>query len=136
MASTVLIDAGSLVALIRKKDVHHEWAKAQGASLPFPWSTCEAVISEAFHLLDGMDGRILREYIRRGALSSRFDFQPHAKAIVGLMEKYADIPMSFADACLVRMTEIDPGLVVFTTDSDFKIYRRNGRQVIPLIAPF
>ena len=55
--------------------------------------------------------------------------------VLDLLEKYADIPMSIADACLVRLTEILPDPLLLTTDSDFKIYRRLGRRVIPTRMP-
>lgn len=64
-----------------------------------------------------------------------FSYEEEKPAIRKMLEKYADVPMSFADACLVRMSELYPDSVVFTLDSDFKIYRRNGRQPIPLIFP-
>ena len=55
--------------------------------------------------------------------------------ILQLMDRYASVPMSFADACLVQMSEMWPECTVFTTDSDFRIYRRHRRQVIPLLIP-
>ena len=64
-----------------------------------------------------------------------FNLEDEKHAVRRLLEKYADVPMSFADACLVRMTELYPDSTVFTTDSDFKIYRKHGRQPIPLIFP-
>jgi len=67
---------------------------------------------------------------------ARFTAAEHIVAIIALMEKYADIPMSFADASLVRMSEIHGKARVMTCDSDFSIYRKNGRQSIPLIAPW
>jgi hypothetical protein len=57
------------------------------------------------------------------------------ESIRRLMEKYSNIPMSLADACLVRMTEILPDPILLTTDSDFRTYRRLGRQVIPCAMP-
>ena len=51
------------------------------------------------------------------------------------MAKYHDIPMSLADACLVRMAELLPDPVVLTTDSDFAVYRRFGRRVVPYLSP-
>jgi predicted nucleic acid-binding protein len=56
-------------------------------------------------------------------------------AVLKLLEKYADVPMSFADACLVRMTETLNSPMLLTTDADFRIYRRHGRQVIPCVLP-
>lgn len=64
-----------------------------------------------------------------------FAFEDEKQSVKRLLEKYADVPMSFADACLVRMSELYPDSAVFTTDNDFTIYRRNGRQQIPLIFP-
>jgi predicted nucleic acid-binding protein len=91
------------------------------------------VFSEAFHLLDSTDA--LAMLIRRGAVASVFNSGDAVGALLALMEKYADVPMSFADACLVRMTEILSDPVVLTTDSDFRIYRRHGRQVVPCVMP-
>ena len=51
------------------------------------------------------------------------------------MQKYGDVPMSLADACLVRMTEILSNSLVLTTDAHFRIYRRHSRQVIPCAMP-
>jgi uncharacterized protein len=62
-------------------------------------------------------------------------FKIRAAALRRLMTRYATVPMSLADSCLVRMSEIYPKSHVFTLDSDFRIYRRNGRQMIPTIAP-
>jgi predicted nucleic acid-binding protein len=55
--------------------------------------------------------------------------------VVGLMEKYADVPMSLADACLVRMTEALADPVLLTTDTDFRVYRRHSRQTVPCVLP-
>lgn len=71
-----------------------------------------------------------------GLIRSAFDFQQQAVAVWKLLDKYADTPMDFADACLVRMTEILPEPKVWTTDSDFLVYRRHGRTSIPLLAPW
>jgi hypothetical protein len=51
------------------------------------------------------------------------------------MRRYASVPMSLADACLVRMSELDPAARILTLDSDFLVYRRSGRQVVPTIMP-
>jgi predicted nucleic acid-binding protein len=57
-------------------------------------------------------------------------------AIRALLDRYADRPMDFADACVVRLAEMYPEAAVCTTDSDFSFYRKNGREIIPLVAPF
>ena len=58
------------------------------------------------------------------------------RATRALVGRYASVPMSLADACLVRMTELLPGATVITLDRDFAVYRRHGRQVVPLLSPF
>jgi predicted nucleic acid-binding protein len=135
MAASALVDAGFLVALLSRRDTHHEWAVVQADGLPLPWITCEAVLSEAFQLLGpaGIGG--LAALLRRGALVSRYGFIDDMDSVLKLMQKYAEVPMSFADACLVRMTETLNDPVVLSTDGDFRIYRRHGRQVIPCMLP-
>ena len=71
-----------------------------------------------------------------GLFRVAFDFNREQAAIRNLLARYADLPMSFADACLVRMNELHPESEIWTLDLDFKIYRRNGRSSIPLISPF
>jgi uncharacterized protein len=73
--------------------------------------------------------------LRRRALVLSFDLGAELEPVLTLMDKYADVPMSLADACLVRMSETLPDPAVLTTDSDFKIYRRHSRQVVPCLLP-
>ncbi|MES2563170.1 MAG: type II toxin-antitoxin system VapC family toxin, partial [Pseudomonadota bacterium] len=117
---------------------HHGWMRAQLAAKPAPLVTCEAVLSEAFFLLQGVSGgrEALSGLIERGLLEVRFDFQDEREATMRLLRKYADTPMSFADACLVRMSELHRSSHVLTLDHDFTAYRRNGRERIPLMAPW
>ena len=56
-------------------------------------------------------------------------------ALQGLIRKFANVPMSLADACLVRMTELDAQSAIVTLDSDFRVYRRNRRRIVPTIMP-
>jgi predicted nucleic acid-binding protein len=135
MATNALVDAGFLVALLSRRDANHRWAAAQAPHLPPPWMTCEAVISETSHLLGGRGTGSLASLLRRGALVCGYNFADDVNAVLKLLEKYADVPMSFADACLVRMTETLNSPVLLTTDADFRIYRRHGRQVIPCLLP-
>jgi len=140
MARRVLVDAGPIAALLDRRDVHHEWAKQQIAQMRHPLVTCEAVLSEAFFLLApiraGMDSLsgLLRDQLVR--VDSDFSFYEHVNEILNNIKRYNDVPMSFADACLVRMTEIERDSLIFTTDRDFLMYRRNRRERIPLIGPF
>ena len=135
MAATVLVDAGFLVALISRRDSNHIWAVAQARRLAPPWTTCEAVLSEAIHLLGARGAASLTALLHRGSVVCRFQFAEDVEAVLRLLDKYADVPISFADAWLVRMAETLNAPVVLTTDADFRIYRRHGRQAIPCVLP-
>jgi predicted nucleic acid-binding protein len=135
MATSIVVDAGFLVALLSRPDQHHEWAAAQSARFPPPWRTCESVLSEAFHLLGARGGPGLAELLRRRALIVGFDLSGEVERVLRLLQKYADVPMSLADACLVRMTEALGDPLLLTTDEDFRVYRRHGRQVVPFVMP-
>jgi len=135
MARNVLVDAGFVVALLSSRDAHHEWAVTQASEMPPPWSTCEAVLSEAFHLLGERGAPNLSAVLRRRALLIAFTLAENVEPVVKLIEKYSNVPMGFADACLVRMTETLAAPVVLTTDEDFRVYRRHSRQVVPCIIP-
>lgn len=138
MAALVVADTGPLVAALRARDRDHAWARAQLSSLSDPLATCEAVLTEAFYLLQAVPGghERLAALVDRGAVEVRFDFQDERDAVLRLLRKYADTPMSFADACLVRMSERHRDSRIFTLDRDFDTYRRNGRERIPLLAPW
>ena len=99
--------------------------------------TCESVISETtFHLGPGTQHcQAFVEAVERGVVQSSFAVSPHIKRVRWLVERYASVPMSFADACLVRMSELHTDVLVWTTDSDFRVYRRHGRQKIPTRMP-
>jgi predicted nucleic acid-binding protein len=86
-------------------------------------------------LLGPRGTRGLAALLRRGAVLCSFRFSEDMNAVLELLEKYADVPMSFADACLVRMSETQNEPFLLTTDSDFRIYRRHGRRVIPCVLP-
>jgi uncharacterized protein len=137
MAKTVLIDSGAIVAALRRGDQHHVWARSHFEALSDPCITCEAVLSESFFLLEGAkEGKDhLASMLERGIIVTDFAFPAHRRETLRLLRRYADTPMSFADACLVRMAEIIGDAIIFTTDTDFRIYRKNGRQAIPLISP-
>src|SRR5277367_4516045 len=135
MATSALVDAGFLVALLSRRDRNHRWAATLAPRLPPPWTTCEAVVSEASHLLGRRGTRGLASLLRRGAVVCGYRFADDMDAVLRLLEKYADVPMSFADACLVRMTETLNDPVLLTTDDDFRVYRRHGRQIIPCVLP-
>ena len=140
MAHRVLVDSGPIVALLDRRDTYHEWAKREIANLHEPLLTCEAVISEVFFLLSRVRGgnSIFIALLRDGLVlaSANFSYRDQSVEILRHLQRYSDMPMSFADACLVRMSEIERDCIIFTTDRDFLTYRRNRRQRIPLISPF
>lgn len=135
MAASVLVDAGFLVALLSRRDRNHRWATAQAGRTPPPWRTCESVLSEAFFLIGSKGTLALSALLRRGALMVAFDLAAELNRVLDLMQKYGDVPMSLADACLVRLTETHADPLLLTTDDDFRVYRRHGRQVIPVATP-
>jgi len=135
MAASVLVDAGYLVALLTKRDSNHRWAAAESVKYPPPWKTCEAALSEAFYLLGEKGAPALAALMQRGAVLSAFDLGRDFQSVLTLMEKYADVPMSLADACFVRMSELMPQPVLLTTDTDFRVYRRHSRQTVPCALP-
>ena len=133
----IIIDTGPLVAYLNRRDRWHRWVVDQMAALAPPLVTCEPVLTEACFLIHRAGGRpadLLRKVTQRN-LEIGLDIEDDASAIESLMQRYADTPMSLADACLVRLTERLPDCRLFTLDADFEHYRRNGRQVIPLLGP-
>jgi predicted nucleic acid-binding protein len=135
MAANVVVDAGFLVALLERRDDHHAWAVDEAVRHARPWRTCESVLSEAFFLLGRNGTSGLAALLERGSVQSTFRLNQDQQSVLSLMRKYADVPMSLADACLVRMTELLSEPLLLTTDSDFRVYRRNGRQVVPCVLP-
>ena len=133
----VLLDTGPLVASINRRDRCHEWTKSQLAQIEPPLLTCEAVIAESCFLLRSLAGgsRTVAELIHRKIIEIPFRLEAHAQSLAMLLDKYSDVPMSLADACLVRMSELYENSLVFTLDHDFKLYRRHGRQVIAALMP-
>ena len=137
MRERVILDTGPLVAFINGRDRYHKWAMMQWAEMNPPLLTCEAVLSEACYLLRSLDGgnKAVLELLQRKVLDIPFRLVEYVSQIAWLLKKYADIPMSLADACLVRMTELYPDSPVLTLDTDFNIYRRNKHNVIPTLSP-
>jgi len=135
MARSVLVDAGFLVALFSRRDSHHKWAVQQASVNSPPWHTCEAVLSEAYRLLGERGATSLSAMLSRRAVIAVFNLDDNVEAVVAFLQKYSTVPMSFADACLVRMSETMPDPLILTTDSDFHLYRRHSRQVVPVSWP-
>jgi uncharacterized protein len=133
----VIIDTGPLVAFLNKHDTHHDWAYSQFSLLTPPFITCEAVLSEACFLLRNFQygPKNILELVDRGLIILPFNLELESKAMIQLLDKYKNIPMSLADGCLVRLSEQISDSIICTLDIDFKIYKRNKREIIPLIIP-
>lgn len=126
-----------MVALLNRRDRQHAWIRDVLDAVEPPIFTCEAVVSEACFLLGRIRGGqdAVFALLSKDVLKIEFRMREEIDAVRGLMRKFENVPMSLADACLVRMTELDPQSVVLTLDSDFRMYRRNRRQLIPTIMP-
>jgi predicted nucleic acid-binding protein len=133
-----ILDTGPLVAMLDRTDAQHAWATTTTRRVTPPLVTCEAVISEACFLLQGVPRarRQLRLWAESDYLLHQPADRPAFLRALALMERYASVPMSFADACLVALAEATPGAKVFTLDQDFLIYRRHEDQPLALLAPF
>ena len=129
-----IADTGFLVAFISHHDSHHEWAANLAKNLDEPLLTCEPVLAEtAFHL---GDSRSVFQLLREELITLAFDCNDHLPQLEELARRYADRRPDLADLCLIRMSELHPKHPVITVDrEDFHIYRRNKREVIPLICP-
>lgn len=137
MGATI-VDTGPLVAFLNRQDEHHSWARAQMDVLKPPLLTCEPVLAEACHLLRRARGGAdaLLDMLARDILHVPFRLDVEFERVRRLMKRYEDRPMALADACLVRMSELNSGGRVLTLDEDFRFYRRLGRQAIPLLSPW
>lgn len=133
-----ILDTGPLIAFLNARDGHHRWATEQWARVEPPFLACEAVIAEACflarRLAPGAPEAVV-SLVERGVLDVSFRLADEAAAVARMMKRYDDVPMSLADACLVRMSDRHPGSVVLTLDSDFRVYRRSRRQRIPTRMP-
>jgi predicted nucleic acid-binding protein len=133
----IIADTGPLVAFLVKNEPRHDWAVEQFKTLPAPFLTCEPVLTEAFHLLSRTNEgpQHFFELLARGLFVVDFTLAAHAKQLEKLVRKYQDLPMSLADACLVRMAEIHSTAAVLTLDRHFEVYRKHGRQGIEVVMP-
>lgn len=134
---TVLLDTGPWVALLSRNDIHHQWAIQQFRLQPHPMLSCEAVVTETCFLLkrSGFDPSLALQFIERGVVRLPFVLQEQISSVSALFKRYDNVPASLADAALIRLAEISDAPLLLTTDSDFHIYRRHGRQTIPLVSP-
>jgi predicted nucleic acid-binding protein len=128
-----IADTGFLVAFVNARDLYHAWALDVAAQISEPLLTCEAVLAEtAFHL---GDAGIVLEMIEEALIRLAFDCDDHLAHLAVLAKRYRDRKPDLADLCLIRMSELYPRHRLITVDKDFRGYRRNKREVIPLISP-
>jgi predicted nucleic acid-binding protein len=129
-----IADTGFIVAYGDRNDLHHEWAVEIAHHVTEPLLTCEAVLAEsAFHL---QSSSYVLKLLRDEMLQVTFECGENVTKLAELAERYRDRKPDLADLCLIRMSELHPRHIVITVDeSDFRIYRRNKREAIPLLCP-
>jgi predicted nucleic acid-binding protein len=129
-----IADTGFLVAFANRGDRHHDWAVGVAERISAPLLTCEAVLAEtAFHL---QSVALTLAMIRESLVEIAFEYRDHLPQLAALAQRYADRRPDLADLCLVRMSELNPRHSVITVDrADFRVFRRNKREVIPLVCP-
>lgn len=129
-----IADTGFLVAFANRNDQHHDWAVSVAVRVTEPLFTCEAVLAEtAFHL---RSVPLVLAMIGDGLIALAFDCRDHLSQLAALASRYSDRQPDLADLCLIRMSELYPRHSVITVDrDDFRVYRKNKRETIPLICP-
>jgi uncharacterized protein len=135
--SPTLLDTGPLVSFLASGLRHHAWSVEQWKRLRPPLLTCEAVLTEAAFLLqrEGRDTEPIFELLNRDVIRIALSVHDEQADLRVLLRRYRNRPMSLADACLVRLSEIHATSEIFTLDSDFRVYRRHGNRVIPVLMP-
>jgi predicted nucleic acid-binding protein len=129
-----IADTGFVVAFLNRSDKHHDWAAAIGRTVSDPLLTCEAVLAETAFQVESTYGVL--GLLRSGFLRIGFDLAENLEEVGLLAQRYRDRTPDLADLCLIRMSEIYDDLPVITVDEkDFRVYRRNGRDVIPIVCP-
>lgn len=135
MIEPVIADASAIVGFLSESDQCRDVAYRYFQELPKPFWTCEAAITESCFLMSGTVNGVQRvlNLVATNVLRLDFSLMSEVNSVAALMLKYSSVPMSLADACLIRMGESMKNSVVFTFDADFRIYRKHGKHMIPLI---
>jgi predicted nucleic acid-binding protein len=129
-----IADTGFLVAFLNRSDRHHRWALEIARAVSEPLLTCESVISESGFQVGSIQQ--VFDLVEDGFLKIAFDLGRNFERVRELAERYHDRMPDLADLCLIRMSELHVNLPVLTVDEkDFRVYRRNGRDVIPIVCP-
>jgi uncharacterized protein len=129
-----IADTGFLVAFASRSDRYHDWAVRLAEQVSEPLLTCEAVLAEtAFHL---RSTSIALSLVREGLVTPALDVAEELPRLTEIADRYADRKPDLADVCLVRLSELYPRHPVITVDvTDFRTYRRNRRDAIPILVP-
>jgi predicted nucleic acid-binding protein len=131
---TNILDAGPLIAVLNRRDAYHAWAVQTLERLGPPFYSCAEAMAEAAALTG--QPRAIVEMIAAKEIVLDFDLTEQTASLLRLLKKYGDRRMDLTDACIVRMSELIRDCRVITVDrEDFSIYRRNGRDLIPFVAP-
>jgi uncharacterized protein len=128
-----IADTGFIVAFVNRNDQYHSWAASLASRVTEPLLTCEAVLAEAVFQLSSPS--IVFRLLHDGLLELSFNLQDNLAQVEELAIRYRDRQPDLADLCLVRMSELHAKYAVVTVDDDFRVYRRNKRETIPLICP-
>ena len=133
-----LLDTGPLLSFLAGGLEYHAWAVDQWKEFRPPFLTCEPVLTEAAFLLkrERRNADALFALLERRVIRVAISVEEQQADLRTLMRRYRNRPMSLADACLVRLSEIQPAAEVLTLDRDFRIYRRHGNKVIPVRMPY
>jgi predicted nucleic acid-binding protein len=129
-----IADTGFIVAFGNHGDNHHAWAVDIAKNITEPLLTCEAVLAEAaFHL--GSSSYVL-SLLQNDMFRLGFDLTRNLEQLAELAKRYDDRRPDLADLCIIRMSELYSRYTVITVDEDdFRVFRRNKREAIPIICP-
>jgi predicted nucleic acid-binding protein len=129
-----IADTGLIVAFGSHGDYHHAWAVDIAKNITEPLITCEAVLAEAAFQL-GSSSYVL-SLLRNDMFRLGFDLTRNLEQLAELAKRYEDRRPDLADLCIIRMSELYPRYTVITVDeADFRVFRRNKRETIPILCP-
>ncbi|GHV72170.1 pilus biogenesis protein [Spirochaetia bacterium] len=132
MLSSILIDAGPLIALFDSSERHHKSVRDFLKENPYRYVSTLAVLTEVSHMLD-FSARAQHDFYEwimyKGVFINEIN-QNDMPRIVELTGKYADLPMDFADATLVVTAEKTGIREIISLDKDFDIFRLPGKENI------
>jgi uncharacterized protein len=134
---TVLLDTGVVVALLDRSERYHKACVKVVKSLSATLITCEAVIAESCYLLRDQAGAVdaILQNVEAGIFQVPFDIMGCAREVRTIVKKYTNVPMDFADACLVYLAGEFSTARILTLDSDFLVYRWGKNKTFENLIP-